>query len=213
VRDFVRSCEVCQRNKGEQLRPAKLLQPLEVPSAVWADIAMDFIEGLPRVNNKSVILTVIDRLSKYTHFIQLGHPSTATSMARTFFNNIACLQGILSSIVNDQGAVFTSTLWKELFALAGVKLQQSSAFHPHSDGQSEATNKIITTYLRCLTGDQPRLWLHWLSWSEFCYNSAIQSSLRTSPFRVVYGHDPPQLCAYMAGAAKLPAVNSQLPNS
>jgi hypothetical protein len=60
VRGFVRACEVCQSNKSEQFRPTGLLQPLEVPSAIWVDIAMDFIEGFPRINGKSVILTIVD---------------------------------------------------------------------------------------------------------------------------------------------------------
>jgi hypothetical protein len=46
--------------------------------------------------------------------------------------------------------------------MAGVKLQLSTAFHPQSDGQSEAVNKVITMYLRCLAGDRPRQWLQWL---------------------------------------------------
>jgi hypothetical protein len=61
----------------------------------------------------------------------------------------------------------------------------STAFHPQIDGQSEATNKIITMYLRCLTGDRPRQWVQWLPWAKFCYNSAFQTSLKTSLFRVV----------------------------
>jgi hypothetical protein len=88
VRDFVRACAMCQRNKIEQLQPTGLLQPLAISSVVWVDIAMDFVEGLPRVNGKSVILTVVDRFSKYAHFITLAHPYTATSVARGFFNGI-----------------------------------------------------------------------------------------------------------------------------
>lgn len=65
VMEQIRNCEVCQRNKTEHLRPGGFLQPLEIPSVVWADIAMDFVEALPKVNGKSVILTVVDRFSKY----------------------------------------------------------------------------------------------------------------------------------------------------
>jgi hypothetical protein len=45
-----------------------------VPSSVWSDIAMDFVEGFPKVGGKSVILTVVDRFSKYAHFIPLSIP-------------------------------------------------------------------------------------------------------------------------------------------
>jgi hypothetical protein len=100
--------------------------------------------------------TVVDLFSKYGHFIALGHPYTATSVARAFFDNIICLHGIPSSIVSDRDPVFTSNFWKELFALLGTKLNMSSTFHPQTDGQSEAANKIITMYLWCLAGDRPR---------------------------------------------------------
>jgi hypothetical protein len=44
-------------------------------------LALDFVEALPRVRGKSVILTVVDRLSKYCHFIPLAHPYSAESVA------------------------------------------------------------------------------------------------------------------------------------
>ena len=130
VTDYVRSCVVCQRSKTEHLHPAGLLQPLELPSSVWADIAMDFVEGFPRIGGKTVVLTVVDRFSKYAHFIALGHPYTAISVAQAFFDNIVKLHGLPCSIVSDHDPVFTSKFWTELFSLAGVKLRLSSAFHP-----------------------------------------------------------------------------------
>ena len=51
--------------KSEHLHPAGLLHPLLVPMSVWTDIRMDFIEALPRVSGKSVILTIVDHFSKY----------------------------------------------------------------------------------------------------------------------------------------------------
>lgn len=112
---------------------------------------MDFVEGVPKVNGKSVILTVVDRFSKYAHFMPLAHPYTAASVARVFFDEVVRLRGMPASIVSDRDPVFTSSLWRELFSLSGVQLHYSTAFHPQSDGQSEATNKIIMMYLRCLT--------------------------------------------------------------
>lgn len=79
----------------------------------------------------------------------------------------------LAPIVSNRDPIFTSHFWTELFHLGGVKLNLSSAFHPQSDGQTEAVNKIIGMYLRCLTGDRPRQWMCWLSWAEYCYNTSF----------------------------------------
>jgi hypothetical protein len=91
---------------------------------------MDFIEGLPKVGGKSVILTVVDRFSKYAYFIPLGHPYTAASVARAFFDGIIRLHGFLTSIVSDRDPVFTGNVWRDLFKLADVTLRMSTTFHP-----------------------------------------------------------------------------------
>jgi len=210
VRDYIKGCAVCQRNKTEHLHPAGLLQPLEVPSSVWADIAMDFVEGFPRAGGKSLVLTVVDRFSKYAHFIALSHPYTAVSVARAFFDNIVRLHGIPCSIVSDRDPVFTSTFWSELFNLAGVKLRLSTAFHPQTDGQSEVTNRILGVYLCCLAGDRPKSWIRWLPWAEYCYNTSFQTALRATPFEVVYGRAPPPIVPYEQGQSRVPAVDRQL---
>jgi hypothetical protein len=119
---------------------------------------MDFVEGFPKVGGKSMILTVVDRFSKFAHFIPVGHPYSAALVAKAFFDNIMRLHGFPASIVSDSDPVFTSNLWIELFRLSGTRLCTSSAFHPQTDGQSEVTNKIITIYLRLLAGDRSRNW-------------------------------------------------------
>lgn len=199
VRDFVLACSTCQCNKIETLHLAGLLQPLPVPSRVWADIAMDFVEALPKVHDKSVILSGVDRFSKFAHFIPLGHPYTASSVAHAFFHDIVRLHGFRDSIVSNRDPVFTGHVWRDLFHQAGVQLRMSTAFHPQTDGQSEAVNKTIAMYLCCLTNDRPRDRLEWLPWAEFCYNTAYHSVLRTSPFTVVYGRPPPELLPYAPG--------------
>jgi hypothetical protein len=77
-------CEVCQRNKGEAVKSPGTLQPLLIPSAIWKNISMEFITGLPKSGNKSVIMVVVDRLSKYAHFYALQHSFTASTVAQIF---------------------------------------------------------------------------------------------------------------------------------
>lgn len=63
---------------------------------------MDFIKDLPWLDGYTVILVVVDRLSKYAHFIPLQHLYTIVTIAMTFMRKVVCLHGILESIVMDQ---------------------------------------------------------------------------------------------------------------
>jgi hypothetical protein len=180
--------------------------PLPVPTQIWSDIDMDFVKGLPKVVGKSVILTVVDRFSKYAHLIPLAHPYIAESVAQVFFSEIERLHGIPTSIVSDRDPVFTFVFWQSLFRASGSKLHMSSAFHPQTDGQAEAVNKMIDMYLRCITGDRPRNWVRWLPWAEYIYNTAFHTALGDTPFRLVYGRDPPSIRSYEAGDIRVAAV-------
>lgn len=83
---------------------------------------MDFIDGLPLSFGKSVILVVVDRLSKAAHFMALTHPYTAASVAQVFLEIVFRLHGFPQIIVSDYDSVFLSEFWKVLFTLHGVSL-------------------------------------------------------------------------------------------
>jgi hypothetical protein len=77
VDNFVKKCLIRQQAKHNQQYPAGLLQPLPVPEGPWQGISMDFIEGLPMSDHCSMIVVVVDRLTKYAHFFPTKHPYTA----------------------------------------------------------------------------------------------------------------------------------------
>jgi tryptophan-rich sensory protein len=104
---------------------------------------MDFVEGLPRSGHYNCILVVVDKFSKFSHFIPLRHPFTALSVAKAFLDNVYKLHRMPASIVSDRDRVFTSNVWKELFGLAGVSLKMSSLYHSRTDGQTECVNQCM----------------------------------------------------------------------
>lgn len=151
---------------------------------------MDFIEGLPKSKGYSVIMVVVDRLTKFTHIIPVKHPYNALQIAKLFMDNIVILHGLPKSIVTDRDPIFVSAFWKQLFKLYNVQLHFSTAYHPQTDWQTERVNQCLEMYLRCSVQDSPKAWKSWLSLAELWYNSTFHGSLGCSPFKALYGCDP-----------------------
>jgi hypothetical protein len=80
VQMFVEECLVCQQNKVETIKTLGLLQPLSIPSQCWEEVSIDFIIGLPKYEGKSVIMVIVDRMTKYAHFCALSHPFKAKQL-------------------------------------------------------------------------------------------------------------------------------------
>jgi hypothetical protein len=89
VENYVKQCRTCPHVKYERAHPAGLLQPLLVPQGACRDICMDFI------------LVVVDRFSKYAHFIPLKHPFSAKDVAQQILDVMVRLHGMPASVVSD----------------------------------------------------------------------------------------------------------------
>ncbi|WVZ23343.1 hypothetical protein V8G54_001887 [Vigna mungo] len=210
IQEFVKTCDVCQRQKYEATSPAGLLQPLPIPDRIWEDISLDFITGLPKSKGFQAIFVVVDRLSKYGHFILLKHPYTARKIAELFAKEIVRLHGIPQSIVSDRDPVFMSLFWQELFRLQGTTLKMSSSYHPETDGQTEVVNRCLEAYLRCFVSEQPKNWSYSVPWAELWYNTTFHGATGKTPFEIVYGRTPPSLVRFTQGETCVEAVAADL---
>lgn len=190
VEEFVQQCAVCQQAKHEHCKYPGLLQPLPIPEGAWQEVCMDFIKGLPLSRGFDVILVVVDRFTKYAHFIPLKHPFTALQVAEVFLNNVTKLYGLPKIIVSDRDKVFTSAFWQALFKRFEVHLHLSSAYHPQSDGQTERVNQCLEMYLRCAVSNTPSKWCYWLPLAQYWYNTTFHTAIQCSPHKALYGVDP-----------------------
>jgi hypothetical protein len=61
---------------------------------------------------------------------------------------IVCLHGVLKKIVSNRGTQLTLKFWERLHETLDTQLCFSSAYHPHTDGQTERVNQILEDMLR-----------------------------------------------------------------
>jgi len=167
---------------------------------------MDFITGLPNASGFTLIMVVVDRLFKYVHFSPLKADYTSVQVVELFMKTVVKLHGFPKSIVSDRDKVFMSRFWKQLFKLSGTSLAMSTAYHPQSDGQSEVVNRCLEMYLCCFAYDNPKMWLKLLPWPEFWYNTSYHLSTIMTPFKAIYGRDPPRIDKYVKDSNDPPTL-------
>ena len=95
--------------------PPSLLGPLHIPTQKWSEVSMDFITVLPTSKGKDSIFVIIDRLTKYAHFISISSKSKASQVAYSYVKSIFKFHGFPKVFVSDRDPKFTNNFWKELF--------------------------------------------------------------------------------------------------
>jgi reverse transcriptase-like protein/integrase-like protein/gag-polyprotein putative aspartyl protease len=190
IRKHVQECDGCQRSKPANHPPAGRLRPLPIPSRAWESIGMDFIGPLPKsALGHDMILVIIDRLTKMAKFIASQSTATSKDVAELFLREVFRYHGLPSNIISDRDPRFTAKFWGALQKALGVKLLMSTAEHPQTDGQAEATVKTIQKMLKPFVF-QGQDWEELLPTLEFAYNDTTQSSTGQTPFYLNYGYHP-----------------------
>ena len=108
IKNAISGCSVCLQSKPDRSKYPGLLQPLPVPEGAWQVLTMDFIEGLPKYGKFNSIFVVVDKFSKYSHYIPLSHPFSVIDVAQAFMCNIYKLHGLPRFIISDRDRIFTS---------------------------------------------------------------------------------------------------------
>jgi hypothetical protein len=96
-------CQDCQQVKVEHQHPVDLLQPLPVSEWKWETISLDFITSLPKTQKQNdSIMVVIDKLSKYAHFIPVKSTFKDINIVEIFMKEIFRLHGIPKIVISDR---------------------------------------------------------------------------------------------------------------
>jgi hypothetical protein len=96
--------------------------------------------------------------------------------------------GIPQTITTDQGAQFVSSEFREFAESLGIKLLNSSSYYAQTNGQAEASNKIMIKIVQNKIYQKPKRWHSVLNEALWSYRMAPHGAIKTSPYELVYGH-------------------------
>ena len=61
--------------------------------------------------------------------------------------------GTPRSVITDKDSRITLEFWREVYEAKIIKRRMSTAYHPQTDGQNEALNRIMEDYLRAYSAE------------------------------------------------------------
>src|SRR5258708_4047860 len=189
VKDYMKSCTSCTHTKVPCHKPYGLLKQLPIPAQPWELISMDFIK-LPASEGFTVILVIIDRLTKQSLFIPTHNTVDAPQLAQMFLTHVFSKHGTPGHITSDCGVEFISHFFHSLGSLLNMKLHFMSGYHPEGDSQMEWINQVLEQYLHTYTNYQQDNWAPLLPLVEFAYNNTASATMRVSPFFANKGYHP-----------------------
>uniref|UniRef100_A0A8C5MY28 Gypsy retrotransposon integrase-like protein 1 n=1 Tax=Leptobrachium leishanense TaxID=445787 RepID=A0A8C5MY28_9ANUR len=186
VREYCRTCEVCQRvgKRGDTQKAT--LRPLPIVGKPFKWVALDPIGPLavPSTTDKKYILTVVDYATRYPEAVALRdiHAETVAGALLQIFSRVGFPQEILS----DQGTQFTAEVTQQLWRLCGIKPLYSSPSHPQTNGLCERFKGTLKQLLRTFTMSH-KDWERHLPYLLFAYREVPQEATGFSPFELLYG--------------------------
>ena len=179
------SCVITKKPNVQErapLVPIHATKPFEM-------ISIDFLQVDKCKGGFEYILTVVDH---FTRFAQ-AYPTrknTSRAAADKIFNNFILQFGFPTRIHHDKGQEFNSNLFKQLHELTGIKMSNTTPYHPEGDGQCERLNRTIINMLKSIPENEKRSWKDHLAKLTFAYNATINKTTQFSPFYLLFGRCP-----------------------
>ena len=156
---------------------------------------MNFVMGLSfsadwKGDSYDLIFVIVNSLTNMVYYKPVKVIIDTLKLAKAIPDMVIQYYGLLDSIINDPGAIFTFKFWFSLCYFFGIKRSLFTAFHPQTDRQTEWQNSIIEVYLCIFMNWEQNDWVWLLPMAEFAYNNTKNASTGHTPFELNCGYHP-----------------------
>jgi len=186
IKEYVQSCDACQRRKrpqrNEPLHPIKVGQPFD-------RVGMDIVGPLPvTIRGNKYIVVMTEYLTKWPEARAIPD-AKAASVVSFFYEDVICRHGCPKVLLTDQGTHFVNELLDSLCNRLGVKHRLSSAYRPQTNGLTERFNRTLCETLAKYSMYDQQNWDLYLPSALFAYRTIRQQTTRFEPFYLTYGRE------------------------
>ena len=150
-------------------------------------LAADILEVTVLRCNNRYLLVVMDYFTKWAEAVPLKDQTAASISAALI--KICCTFGIPEVLHSDQGRNFESQLFLDVLIAFEIQKSCITAYHPQGDGMVERFNRSLLQLLRCYNETEDD-WEEFLPLIWYAYRTAVHSSMRVSPFQLMFGRSP-----------------------
>ena len=186
IKNYVRSCDICQRSKNPNPMPCHTLGNM-TESTPFFKVAVD-ITGpfVVSTQGNRYILAIQDYAIKWLELVPLPDILSET-VAQAFVTNFVCRFGVPQIIVSDSGVQFMAKLFKDMCALLHTNLQYTPPQCHQANGFIERSHRTVLQLLKCnLQNDVD--WDKELIYIAHAYRISNHITTELTPFEALFNH-------------------------
>jgi len=195
ITEYIVRCNSCCRNKIQRDKRYDRVTWLNALNASWESVTMNFITKLPTSKNSAwgvkfdSILTIVNRLIKYTMFISFKKTTTASVLMYTILQELINNHELSKEFIINRDKLFTSKFWEMLTAELRINHKMLTAYHSQTNEQSEQMNQTVEMYLRHYVNRNQNNWVQLLLTAQFAYNNTQNKTTEETSFWVNYEYN------------------------
>lgn len=186
IKNYVQSCDSCQRRKKNKRQEP--LHPIPVGDPFY-QIGIDYVGPLPRTTRGNrYIIVAMDYLTKWPEAKPVKE-ATAAETVEFIYEDIICRHGCPQRILTDRGTHFNNKMVKELLEKFRTAHLLSTPYHPQTNGLVERFNRTLAEALARTAAGNLSNWDTYIAPVLFAYRTTRHSTTKLTPFSLLYGRE------------------------
>nr|GEU33799.1 reverse transcriptase domain-containing protein [Tanacetum cinerariifolium] len=131
-----------------------------------------------------VQIQIVDYLLKWVEAKTL--PTNDARVVCKFLKSLFARFGTLCAIISDRGTHFCNDQFVKVMLKYGVTHRLATAYHPHTSGQVEVSNRSLKRILERTVGENRASWSDKLDDALWVFRTTFKTPIGCTPYKLVY---------------------------